>query len=229
MLAHLDNSGGETESIALLKPARTKPLAFLFLDDTATFVSGFSSRRDRLMALVMLLLGLRIKECLGLTINDVPIPSPGETRKHLVGEVIGKGAKKRKVMWPVSLCHQIQDWIDEEREHIAASVEEATGVYPVSLWLTKDGDAIAKSTVEAKFAAISEQTGIKCTPHMLRHTFGTYHYLKFRDLERLALLMGHSNIETTRRYVHMAAFIDDAEVFEQHQLNIDEILDQVTA
>jgi site-specific recombinase XerD len=40
-------------------------------------------------------------------------------------------------------------------------------------------------------------------PHVLRHTFATRYYHRHRDLAGLQRLLGHADIRTTMRYVHV--------------------------
>lgn len=50
----------------------------------------------------------------------------------------------------------------------------------------------------------------KVNPHAFRHFYGTYFYVNSptKDLELLRQLMGHASIETTARYIHVAARLD---------------------
>lgn len=76
------------------------------------------------------------------------------------------------------------------------------------------------------FQRASALAGIDCKPHVLRHTYGTYHYLIHRDLAKLASLMGHASEETTRKYyVHTAALVAHAGHFDSFQNEIDRALD----
>lgn len=51
---------------------------------------------------------------------------------------------------------------------------------------------------------IGKRAGVKVTPHVLRHTFGTYHYTKFHDIIRLRDLMGQKTTAATERYIHLS-------------------------
>ena len=71
----------------------------------------------------------------------------------------------------------------------------------------------------------SKKLGIRSTPHSLRHTFGTYHYLLNRDLPSLANLMGHASESTTRRfYVHTALLVSYAGTYNAFQAEIDRLV-----
>lgn len=56
-------------------------------------------------------------------------------------------------------------------------------------------------------------TGHKLGPHTLRHTFGRHFLVNGGDISALQIILGHSNIETTRRY----ASLTDNEVAEKHR------------
>jgi integrase/recombinase XerD len=44
----------------------------------------------------------------------------------------------------------------------------------------------------------------RLTAHLLRHSFGTYYLRRDANLERLRIIMGHSDIRTTQKYLHLA-------------------------
>ena len=46
-------------------------------------------------------------------------------------------------------------------------------------------------------------------PHVLRHTFATRYYRRHKDLAGLQRLLGHADIRTTMRYVHLVEDLHD--------------------
>lgn len=64
---------------------------------------------------------------------------------------------------------------------------------------------MTKDTVKQLFQRIKKRTGIsRVHPHLCRHTFATSYILGGGDLESLRVYMGHSDITTTSRYLHLA-------------------------
>jgi site-specific recombinase XerD len=76
-----------------------------------------------------------------------------------------------------------------------------------TILLDEDGQQIAEKRINGIVSALVERTGItykRVTPHTLRHTFGTRLYERDVDLVTIKELMGHSRIEETLRYIHLA-------------------------
>lgn len=72
-----------------------------------------------------------------------------------------------------------------------------------------DGKPLTESAIKSLFSRIRKQTEIsRLTPHLLRHTFATCFIVGGGSVEMLRILLGHSSIETTQRYMHVAAMYD---------------------
>lgn len=75
-----------------------------------------------------------------------------------------------------------------------------------SKWLfynVKNGEQLKKSAIESLFARIRRKLGIRnFSPHRLRHSLSTEMYSNGCDLIQICSILGHSNVNTTRRYIH---------------------------
>ena len=71
------------------------------------------------------------------------------------------------------------------------------------VFVTRTGRAIDRSNLWREMKNLSQPAVVekkKVFPHNLRHLFAREHYSKFKDLGRLADILGHSNINTTKIY-----------------------------
>jgi len=64
----------------------------------------------------------------------------------------------------------------------------------------RHGGHITTRAAEKALARFGRLAGVDVTPHMLRHTFGKMLVDAGESLDRVATLMGHSNLNTTARY-----------------------------
>lgn len=78
-----------------------------------------------------------------------------------------------------------------------------TGVKSGSVFVTKTGKKLNRSNIWRDMKALCERANVdqeKVFPHNLRHLFARTFYSLERDIVRLADLLGHSSINTTRVY-----------------------------
>ena len=70
----------------------------------------------------------------------------------------------------------------------------------------KTGNKMTTSSVESFIYRLKKKLEIKesITPHKWRHTFATNFLRGGGDLETLRLLMGHANLKTTQKYLHLS-------------------------
>jgi integrase/recombinase XerD len=165
--------------------------------------SGKHSVRNGLIARLMLEVGLRISEALSFSIEALPILN--ENRNFSIAKIIGKGRKERAIAIPSTLLRALHTYSDTERRRVVETLPRRRRITATSLFLTASGLPPSRGWIEKLFIAASLPIGRNITPHMLRHTFGTYHYHLHKDLPLLRQLMGHSHLETTEMfYVHTA-------------------------
>lgn len=125
--------------------------------------------------------GIRVSELRFITVESI---QQGST------EVRCKG-KSRTVFLPRKLCMKLKKYVKQK------------GLCSGSVFVTKSGKPLNRSNIWHDMKALSDQADVpqsKVFPHNLRHLFAKTYYSMEKDLGRLADLLGHSNIETTRIY-----------------------------
>lgn len=69
----------------------------------------------------------------------------------------------------------------------------------------KNQKSINSNVLKQFFSRLKKKTGIeRVHPHLCRHTFATAYIIGGGSLEMLRLLLGHSDYEVTRMYLHLA-------------------------
>lgn len=105
--------------------------------------------------------------------------------------VINCKGKLRKVFLPKELCRMLKDYT--RRQNIKSG----------SVFITRTGKPLDRSAVWKMLKALCEDAGVskdKVFPHNFRHLFARTYYSLQKDIVRLADILGHSSIETTRIY-----------------------------
>lgn len=85
---------------------------------------------------------------------------------------------------------------------------KAHGVGGGYVFVTKGGKPVDRSNIWREMKALCREAGVagrKVFPHNLRHLFARTYYAIEKDLNRLADILGHSSIETTRIYTMISA------------------------
>jgi site-specific recombinase XerD len=160
--------------------------------ETATLMGSFRADRDRAIAGLMLLSGLRSAEVLGLRIADVDI-ARGWVR------VTGKGDKERSVPLDPDVAGLIQSYLLAERPETVSKALFVVAKGP------HRGQPLTAAGLRRVFRYHREISGVAAGhPHALRHTFGTALAEAGVDLAVLQALMGHDHVESSAAYIHLA-------------------------
>ncbi|MBC5717644.1 tyrosine-type recombinase/integrase [Flintibacter sp. BX5] len=111
--------------------------------------------------------------------------------QHPLLIVAGEG-KIRTILLPHRLCRKLQKYAKQQK--IASG----------KLFLTQDGLPVSRQSIWTRMKALCEAAGVersKVFPHNLRSLFARSFYGSCHDVVRLADVLGHSSIETTRIYL----------------------------
>lgn len=159
--------------------------------------SYHAKTKVRDLALLTLLLGtgIRVSECVGLNIYDIDFDNMGI-------KVRRKGGYEDIVYFGEEVEKALSDYLDQ-REHIlpVSGHEDA-------LFLSLQNKRISVRSVEnlvKKYSSLVTSLK-KITPHKLRSTYGTNLYQETGDIYLVADVLGHKDVNTTRK--HYAAMQD---------------------
>ena len=149
--------------------------------------------RQRDFSLVTLLkhTGLRVHEVTHLEIGDLAISD----RKGSLLVRAGKGSKQRKIPLNADARNTLRAWLD-----IRPDLPENHFVF-IALGSDARGP-LSSRTVQRIVAHYGKKAGLPdLTPHILRHTFAKNLVDSGVGLEKVAALLGHSSLDTTRIYI----------------------------
>jgi integrase/recombinase XerC len=158
-------------------------------------VQASPSPRDQALALVPFYAGTRISEIVALDVDDVE----RSARKGVL-RILGKGERVRHVPIHPQLRSALNDWLGERGHWPGANDSRA-------LFLNQRGRRLSVRGAHDIIIAIARRAGLEddTTVHVLRHTFATTLVRGGTDLVLVAELLGHTRLETTRRYTHPTA------------------------
>jgi len=187
----LDVRGVEEQSLAPRWLDRREQATLLreaerAVNSAVTAPARLQAVRDYSIVLLLLNTGLRISELCALTLSDLELSD----RKGKVIVRQGKGSKRREIPLNQTARQAIRGWLE-----VRPPTAEA-------LFVGRRGEALTPSGVHRCLAALARRAGIEhLSPHTLRHTFTKNLVDSGVGLERVAALLGHANLNTTRVYV----------------------------
>ena len=160
--------------------------------------SYHAKTKIRDVALLSLLLGtgIRVSECVGLNISDVDFKNNGIL-------IHRKGGKEVTVYFSDEVKSALENYMSGRILILEESGHEG------ALFLSMQKKRLSVRSVEnlvKKYAKIISPLK-KITPHKLRSTYGTNLYKKTGDIYLVADVLGHSDVNTTKK--HYAAIEDD--------------------
>jgi len=134
--------------------------------------------------------GLRIAELVNLKVADI------DKENMLIHVRQGKGGKDREVQLSESLRGILRNY------YRSCLVKPTSFLFPSS----RNEGHLDKSGIQRIIPSLAKKAGIKkpVSPHTLRHCFATHLLEDGTDLRTIQVLLGHSNINTTAIYLHVA-------------------------
>lgn len=145
--------------------------------------------RDVALLTLLLGTGIRVSECVGIDLKDLDFEVNGI-------RIFRKGGKEAIVYFGDEVEDALLDYLDE-RDHMIP----CTG-HEDALFLSLQMKRLSVRSVEklVKKYASRVTTLKKITPHKLRSTYGTSLYQETGDIYLVADVLGHKDVNTTRKH-----------------------------
>lgn len=161
------------------------------LDKIKTEAQPMFMNRDLCIVYIGVTTGLRVSAICNINTTDIDF----QTNRI---KVVEKGNKTRYIRFGEKTKEQIKNCI-KDREKYFANVDTD------ALFVSRNGNRISTSMVGVLISKYTEGiTNKHITPHKLRASCATNLYQKTGDLLLTSKILGHENIQTTRRYAAVA-------------------------
>ena len=142
--------------------------------------------RDAAIVKLILFAGLRVGEIIQLRMSDVIL----DERKGRMVVREGKGTKRREIPLNAKARKALLEYL-----RMRPDVEED------EIFLGQRNEGVQSKTIQRAVHRFARKVGLKhVTPHTLRHSFAKALIDAGVSLEKVATLLGHSNLNTTRIY-----------------------------
>ena len=138
--------------------------------------------------------GLRVSELTNLNISDIFFDD-------FLIKILGKGRKERFVPMSKIVKDMIKDYLNSERFNTITK----KGFEDI-LFLNNRGEKLTRVMIYTILNIAKKGTGIKkkVSPHILRHSFATHLIENGADISSIQHMLGHTNVSTTERYLHVS-------------------------
>ena len=159
-----------------------------------------ASGRERLVLLLETICstGIRVSEVKYITVEALKL---GKAEISLKGKI-------RTILLPNKLCRKLLKYAKKQKTDSG------------EIFLTRNGKGISRKQIWAEMKSICAKAQVAATkvfPHNLRHLFARVFYKACRDVAKLADVLGHSSMETTRIYL-ISTEVEHAHTLERLRL-----------
>ena len=184
---HTLNRKISMERIPFPRRERKLPL-ILSREEVKALLEAPGNLRNRTVLATLYGCGLRVAEVTQLKVSDI------DSARNVLQVRHGKGRKDRQTLLPAKLLELLRCYWRNQR--------------PTD-WLFPSADATRPISAKTVFLACrkaAQKAGISkpIHPHSLRHAFATHLLEAGVNLRTIQILLGHANLETTARYLHVA-------------------------
>lgn len=155
----------------------------------------FTKKRDLAIIAILLGTGIRVSECVGINLEDIDFNYNGV-------KITRKGGNETIIYFSTEVEKILRDYLVERKNKPCKDMDN-----PLFLSLQNKRISVRSVQLLVKKYSAHVTTLKKITPHKLRSTYGTQLYQETGDIYLVADVLGHKDVNTTKRHY---AQMDDA-------------------
>lgn len=178
---------GFREDLPYPKRQRRLP-KILSLDEVAQLINAAGNLMQRALLMTVYGTGMRRTEVSLLKISDI------DSKRMMIRVECGKGGVSRDLPLSPALLETLREYWrwKKPRSYLFPGRAQDRPISDKTVWYA--------CTEAARYAGITKHV----TPHTLRHSWATHLLEAGTDLRTIQVLLGHSDLETTAKYLHLS-------------------------
>jgi integrase/recombinase XerD len=174
-------------------PKRRERLStVLSLEEVAKLINAAGTLMQRTLLMVLYGTGMRRTEVSLLKVSDI------DSSRMMIHVELGKGGTSRDIPLSATLLETLREYWRWKKPRIY--------LFPSSEGQRGESRPISDKTIWYACKEGARYAGIKkhVTPHTLRHSFATHLLEGGTDLRTIQIILGHGDLETTAKYLHLS-------------------------
>jgi integrase/recombinase XerD len=164
----------------------------LSLEEVSHLINAARTLFRRTLLMTLYGTGMRRSELAHLKVSDI------DSQRMIIRVVGGKGGKDRDLPLSPALLETLREYWRWRKPRLY--------LFPTRTGRRRLDQPISDKTVWIACSDAARRAGIRkrITPHTLRHSWATHLLEAGTDLRTIQVLLGHDNLETTAKYLHLS-------------------------
>lgn len=182
------------EEIGPIRAEKRLP-EFMTEAEVVQLIEAAGNCRDRAVAEFLYASGCRVGEASQLDLAKVSL-------ENRTAKVLGKSGRERMLLFNEAAVTALQAYLPERAEILRSTQRRNED----ALFVNGQGRRLSVAVIQKTLKRMASRAGLRrrVSPHIVRHSFATHLLNHGADIYSLMQLLGHSSIQATTVYLHVA-------------------------